>query len=75
MSVQLNQDLKFFDWNKFGEGGGGFGGRYTCNIGLPAPGEYGNNQNSTLNNAARIIVQCLIQPFMNLTVVTVQAMD
>ena len=72
MSVQLNKDLKFFYWNKFG--GGGMA-TLMCNINLPASSEYGNNQNSTLNNAARIIVQCLIQPLTDLSVVMVQAID
>ena len=31
-------------------------------INLPASSEFGNKQNSTLNNATGIIVQCLIQP-------------
>ena len=66
---------KFFIEISWGGGGGGGGRGYAWNINLPASSEYGNNQNSTLNNATRIIVQCLIQPVMSLSVVTVQAMD
>ena len=41
---------------------------------MAASNEFGNKQNSTFNNATSIIVQRLIQPSMNLSVVTVQTM-
>ena len=75
MIFQLNQDLQFFNWSKFRGYTCNiyisyvklrnlcFAGSLLImirqNSGLNASNEFGNKQNSTFNNAASIIVQCL----------------
>ena len=69
MSFKLDQDQKFFNWNKFFLWGGGevtlatfiflmseISYKIQDQINLPALNEVGNKQNSTFNNATSIII-------------------